>query len=118
MAVFLVCTTLVLAGGAEAVSALAEAGGNTPEVTDGADAQQFADNSGDIIIGNISIELDQLIKNHYMVTVPVTMPNNPGFTVLQFGVKWDVTRMSVQGARSTGNMKLPILTIANDKRQI
>lgn len=29
-----------------------------------------------------------------------------------------VTRMSVQGARSTGNMKLPILTIANDKRQI
>lgn len=62
MAVFLVCTTLVLAGGAEAVSALAEAGGNTPEVTDGADAQQFADNSGDIIIGNISIELDQLIK--------------------------------------------------------
>ena len=53
-----------------------------------------------------------------MVTVPVTMPNNPGFTVLQFGVKWDVTRMSVQGARSTGNMKLPILTIANDKRQI
>ena len=118
MAVFLVCTTLVLAGGAEVVSALAEAGGNTPEVTDGADAQQFADNSGDIIIGNISIELDQLIKNHYMVTVPVTMPNNPGFTVLQFGVKWDVTRMSVQGARSTGNMKLPILTIANDKRQI
>ena len=118
MAVFLVCTTLVLAGGAEAVSALAEAGGNTPEVTDGADAQQFADNSGDIIIGNISIELDQLIKNHYMVTVPVTMPNNPGFTVLQFGVKWDVTRMSVQGARSTGDMKLPILTIANDKRQI
>ena len=118
MAVFLVCTTLVLAGGAEVVSALAEAGGNTPEVTDGADAQQSADNSGDIIIGNISIELDQLIKNHYMVTVPVTMPNNPGFTVLQFGVKWDVTRMSVQGARSTGNMKLPILTIANDKRQI
>ena len=114
MAVFLVCTTLVLAGGAEVVSALAEAGGNTPEVTDGADAQQFADNSGDIIIGNISIELDQLIKNHYMVTVPVTMPNNPGFTVLQFGVKWDVTRMSVQGARSTGNMKLPIPTIAND----
>lgn len=118
MAVFLVCTTLMLAGGAEAVSALAEADGNTPEVTDGADAQQFADNSGDIIIGNISIELDQLIKNHYMVTVPVTMPNNPGFTVLQFGVKWDVTRMSVQGARSTGDMKLPILTIANDKRQI
>ena len=118
MAVFLVCTTLVLAGGAEAVSALAEADENTPEVTDGADAQQSADNSGDIIIGNISIELDQLIKNHYMVTVPVTMPNNPGFTVLQFGVKWDVTRMSVQGARSTGNMKLPILTIANDKRQI
>ena len=76
MAVFLVCTTLVLAGGAEAVSALAEADGNTPEVTDGADAQQSADNSGDIIIGNISIELDQLIKNHYMVTVPVTMPNN------------------------------------------
>ena len=75
MAVFLVCTTLVLAGGAEAVSALAEADGNTPEVTDGADAQQSADNSGDIIIGNISIELDQLIKNHYMVTVPVTMPN-------------------------------------------
>ena len=106
MAVFLVCTTLVLAGGAEAVSALAEADENTPEVTDGADAQQSADNSGDIIIGNISIELDQLIKNHYMVTVPVTMPNNPGFTVLQFGVKWDVTRMSVQGARSTGNMKL------------
>lgn len=51
MAVFLVCTTLVLAGGAEAVSALAEADGNTPEVTDGADAQQSADNSGDIIIG-------------------------------------------------------------------
>ena len=109
MAVFLVCTTLVLAGGAEAVSALEEADGNTPE---------SADRAGDIIIGNISIELDQLIKNHYMVTVPVTMPNNPGFTVLQFGVKWDVTRMSVQGARSTGNMKLPILTIANDKRQI
>ena len=67
MAVFLVCTTLVLAGGAEAVSALAETEGNTPEVTDGADAQQSADNSGDIIIGNISIELDQLIKNHYLV---------------------------------------------------
>ena len=117
-AVFLVCTTLVLAGGAEAASALAEADWDTLEVTDEADALQSADNSGDIIIGDVSIELDQLVKNHYMVTVPVTMPNNPGFTVLQFGVKWDVTRMSVQGARSTGNMKLPVLTIANDKKQI
>lgn len=66
-AVFLVCTTLVLAGGAEAASALAEADWDTPEVTDEADALQSADNSGDIIIGDVSIELDQLVKNHYMV---------------------------------------------------
>lgn len=88
------------------------------ETADEVSSLETAGEPGDIIIGDVEVELDQLIKDHYKVTVPVTMPNNPGFTLLQFGVKWDLSQFSVQGARCTGDFRLPVLTFSGDNRQI
>lgn len=112
-AILLAVTTFVLAG-EKTFSAWAVDDLETVDET----TSQTEGNMGDIYIGNVEIPLDQLIQNHYKVTIPVTMPNNTGFSILQFGVKWDVTKMSVQGARCTGDIQLPVLTFSDDKRQI
>lgn len=74
-------------------------------------------NPKDIQISTVEVELDQLIKDHYLVTVPITMPKNTGFEILQFGVVWDA-RMAALGARSTGNIPTPIFTFSKDKQML
>lgn len=109
----LLSLTAFVCGGMHTSAAEAEA---QPE--NSASSVKAGSAPGDIIIGDVEVELDQLIKDHYKVTVPVTMPNNPGFTLLQFGVKWDLSQFSVQGARCTGEFRLPVLTFSGDNRQI
>ena len=73
-AILLAVTTFVLAG-EKTFSAWAVDDLETVDET----TSQTEGNMGDIYIGNVEIPLDQLIQNHYKVTIPVTMPNNTGF---------------------------------------
>ncbi len=75
----------------------------------------YTDNIKDIQVGQVEVELDELIENNYMVTVPITMPDNPTYVTMQFGITWDTTRMTGMGARSTGDADIPLFAFAIDK---
>lgn len=75
----------------------------------------YTDNMRDIVIGEVEISYDELVENNYMVTVPVTMPENPGYVTMQFGVTWDTSRMTGLGARSTGDAQIPLFAFAIDR---
>lgn len=65
-------------------------------------------------IGSVQVDMEQLEKNHYLVTVPVSFPENPGFEILQCGVSWDSQHMTVLGARCTNDETAPLFSYSPD----
>ncbi|MGN1403445.1 MAG: hypothetical protein ACI4XB_03895, partial [Ruminococcus sp.] len=61
-------------------------------------------------IGTVQIDMEQLEKDHYLVTVPITFPGNPGFEILQCGVSWNSERMSALGAKCTNDETTPLFS--------
>lgn len=59
-------------------------------------------------IGSVQIDMEQLEKDHYLVTVPITFPDNPGFEILQCGVSWDTQHMVALGGRCTNDETSPL----------
>ncbi len=70
-------------------------------------------------IAEVEIDMEQLEKNHYLVTVPVTvLDNDIGFEAIQCGAAWDTTHLTALGAKTTGNGLLPNLIFNREKNFI
>lgn len=65
-----------------------------------ADDTATASDDMTIKIDTVQVTLDQLKDNNYIVTVPVSVPTNPGFYFLNFGVSWNVDEMIAIGLTS------------------
>ncbi len=66
-------------------------------------------------IGTVEVDLEQLKEDHYLVTVPVTIPHNPGFETFQCAAAWDTSQMVVLGSRSTGNGLMSSLMFTDER---
>ncbi|WP_295219854.1 hypothetical protein, partial [Ruminococcus sp.] len=77
-------------------------------------AETTTNSASTLKIATVQVDMDQLIKDHYLVTVPVTFPDNPGFVILQCGVSWDNTRMSALGAKRTDYQTSPMFAYSPD----
>ena len=69
-------------------------------------------------IGVTEVTMDQLKQNHYLVTVPVTIPNNTGFDAFQGAASWNTDQLTVLGARCTGSGLLPMFSYTPEKDMI
>lgn len=52
-------------------------------------------------IGTVEISREQLIADHYLVTLPISFVKNPGFTTIQMGVAVIPEQITALGARKT-----------------
>lgn len=74
-----------------------------------------ADTSLTISIPTIEIELRQLVEDHYMITVPFSLPDNNGLDVVQCGASWYTDQLTVLGARNTGSGLMPMFSYSKEK---
>ncbi len=74
-----------------------------------------ADTTLTISIPTMEIEMRQLVEDHYMVTVPFSLPDNDGLDVVQCGASWYTDQLTALGARNTGSGLMPMFSYSPEK---
>lgn len=55
-------------------------------------------------IGLVEITPEELAANDYLVEIPVTLAENPGFQSLSFGASWDTGSLTLESIRNTSTL--------------
>lgn len=78
-------------------------------------AEEITDDTITLQIDTVEIDIDQLKRDNYLVTVPVSRLGNTSFETFQCGAAWDTSQLTVLGTRSTADGLMANLMFTKEK---